>query len=138
MRKPLQYIAGVSVRGKDGIEHLFHCAITNNEGETLEKLHSFHSEGRQANRTREFESLIGKQRKGEVQTISGLALISRILSGKSKYGGDAQSFEFCVMVSEGATLWRASPGAGNIIPSGGIRLVRNPGSGKRIDDHLTG
>ena len=135
MRQPFQHIARVSIRWEYRIKHLLHYPITNNQRETLEKLHLFHSESRQAHRTRELKSLIGKQTKRQVQPVSDLVLILRPLSGKPKYGRDPESLEFHVMIPESATLRRASPRPGNVIPPGGIRILRNPGPWIRIDHH---
>lgn len=100
----------------------------NDEGASLQQSHSTRLEGGQVERLSERESLVGKDRERQMESLSRFGLILDRLGGESKEVVHPQRFQLGIVVSKRTGLRRAAPGSRDEIPSLGIVNAGSPGS----------
>src|SRR5262249_27668793 len=115
--KPGGHLLGVLVRREYRIEHFGDDAVVDDKRHALEQRHPRGREGRQLDRARELEVLVGKYRKRQMQTLDRLALIGGVLGREAEKSGDAELIELGEMVAEAAGLRRAAARSGDLIPA---------------------
>ena len=79
IRQPGDYIAGISVRGKDRIENVLDYSIADHQRHAFQQPHSAGLKSWQAQCFRKLEMSIRENRKWKVQAVSNFALIGRLL-----------------------------------------------------------
>jgi hypothetical protein len=108
-------LLGVAVRWEDGVDDTFDRAVAQEQRGPLEQCHAVDLEGREPQRGREFEPLVGKQRVGQVQPLGGFLLVGSVLRGEAEYPRVGR-LKSGVLVAERARLRGAAAGAGDRVP----------------------
>src|SRR6478735_2318315 len=100
--KPGNHLLGVLVRRKHRIEHLRDDAVVDDESHALEQRHAGGCEGRQLDRTRQFQTLVGQDAERQVQTLRRFTLVAGVLRRQAIDLGHAELLEFGEVVAERA------------------------------------
>ena len=82
--EPGDDIARIPVRGKNGVKDVLYFPVLDHKSQALQQSHPARLECWQAKGSRKAEVFVRENRERQVQPFRSLALISRILSGKTE------------------------------------------------------